>query len=77
MGPDWVILSPKLEFLYTSPAFRQVLGVYNESLVGKSFLDYLEPQVASVEEIKQASNHLLALDNDGERAQVCAIVSYC
>jgi hypothetical protein len=33
-------------------------------------LDYLEPQVASVEEIKQASDHLLALDNDGERAQV-------
>jgi hypothetical protein len=70
ISPDWVLLSPKLEFLYTSPAFKQVLGGYNESLIGQSFLDYLEPQVASVEEIKQASDHLLALDNDGEHAQV-------
>ncbi len=70
IAPDWVLLSPKLEFLYTSPAFIQVLGGYNESLIGQSFLDYLEPQVASVEEIKQASDHLLAQDNDGERAQV-------
>jgi len=70
IAPDWVLLSPTLEFLYTSPAFKQVLGGYSESLIGQSFLDYLEPQVASVEEIKQASDHLLALDNDGERAQV-------
>jgi len=75
IAPDWVLLSPKLEFLYTSPAFKQVLGGYNDALVGHSFLDYLEPQVASVEEVKQASEHLLALDNDGERAQACAIVS--